>query len=759
MKQVQQDPNKKSIKKSVTFLPHIEVCEYCSMESQSSSELRALWKWPDENDPEEDTEDVLHELGVGPGAGANQAAWLQCLSRFVTPPMSRRRMVWDTLALIILAVEVISFPLSAFEAIEVMMTSEPTFIVMDWISACFWLSDMPLQFFAGYNTIEGKIEKRFSCTALRYLKSWFCLDLLIVSLDWASLVGHYDAEFLEALRLGKTVRGIRIVRGVRILRLAKVAPMLRNVADSLYGDLNVLIFKISSIVLSVVCVNHFIACFWYWLGSFTGAGGQPSWTTDIQAGAESAGFQYVAAFHWSLSNFATATTRINAINTWEHIYAVFVLFAGLVSFASSLSAITSAVTDYRSVEVDTLQNEKKLRSFFGDRAISPAMSSRIWDFVRSRRRTRPKLTENNVILLNGLPKILRIELRKDMFIPHLQAHPLFQGLELADPHVISRLCDRGLEFRGVPPMEDVFNRAEKAAHAYYCISGQLQYYFQRPQARRSVSGAIDVHAGEWIAEGALWFDNWVHFGWLRAKTPSEFLILNVEVFQMVALKSPSPYLGSTIYKQAWVKQLKDDVRSQEEGVTRLFKGRPTDLAGDKQLLEHIAYDAFPDLARRYEMRFNPEILKLGRSERPDAALAFRTEALIRTLTQYRERIHRALRAFAEGATPDIVAFATAIAACASGSRWELVLVLLREMSSEQLEPPVVAYNAAMTACTSAVSWDGAPAAALALYSFMQGFHMAPEAAGDACGLREIFSDTLIGAGTFLDSIPGSRSRL
>lgn len=605
------DPNKKSVKKSVTFLPHIEVCEYSSMESQDSSELRALWKWPDENDPEEDTEDIFHELGVGPGAGANQAAWLQCLSRFVTPPMSRRRMVWDTLALIILAIEVIAFPLSAFEAIEVLMTSEPTFIVMDWISACFWLTDMPLQLFAGYNTIEGKIEKRFSYTALRYLKSWFCLDLLIVSLDWASLVGHYDAEFLEALRVGKTVRGIRIVRGVRILRLAKVAPMLQNVADSLYGDLNVLIFKISNIVLSVVCVNHFIACFWYWLGSFTGEGGQPSWTTDVQAGAESAGFQYVAAFHWSLSNFATATTRINAINMWEHIYAIFVLFAGLVSFASSVSAITSAVTDYRSVEVDTLQNEKKLRSFFGDRAISPAMSSRIWEFVRSRRRTRPKLTESNVILLTGLPKILRIELRKDMFIPHLQAHPLFQGLELADPHVISRLCDRGLEFRGVPPMEDVFNRAEKAAHVYYCISGQLQYYFQRPQARRSVSGAIDVHAGEWIAEGALWFDNWVHFGWLRAKTPSEFVLLNVEVFQMVALKSPSPYLGSTIYKQAWVKQLKDDVRAQEEGVTRLFKGRPTDLAGDKQLLEHIAYDAFPDLARRYEMRFNPEILKLG----------------------------------------------------------------------------------------------------------------------------------------------------
>ena len=31
---------------------------------------------------------------------------------------------------------------------------------------------------------------------------------------------------------------------------------------------------------------------------------------------------------------------------------------------------------------------------------------------------------------------------------------------------------------------------------YYVIGGHLQYYFQRPQARRAISGAIDVNAGE-----------------------------------------------------------------------------------------------------------------------------------------------------------------------------------------------------------------------------------------------------------------------
>ena len=68
------------------------VLRYISMESQSSSELRALWKWPDENDPEEDisnpqslielsrgssrqdTEDLLHELGVTSSRGTQRAA-------------------------------------------------------------------------------------------------------------------------------------------------------------------------------------------------------------------------------------------------------------------------------------------------------------------------------------------------------------------------------------------------------------------------------------------------------------------------------------------------------------------------------------------------------------------------------------------------------------------------------------------------------------------------------------------------------------
>ncbi|CAJ1347010.1 unnamed protein product [Effrenium voratum] len=156
-------------------------------------------------------------------------------------------------------------------------------------------------------------------------------------------------------------------------------------------------------------------------------------------------------------------------------------------------------------------------------------------------------------------------------------------------------------------MEDLFARAERAAFMYYVIGGSLQYHMLRPHPRRSNTAAIQVQPGEWVSEGALWFENWVHFGWLRAKTACEFLLVNVEVFQAVAMKSPSPYLGSTIYKQAWVKRIKEDVRKQEDGVTRLLLGRPSDLSGDRQIAEHIAADAFPDLAKKYDRLLHPSL--------------------------------------------------------------------------------------------------------------------------------------------------------
>ncbi|CAK8996996.1 unnamed protein product, partial [Durusdinium trenchii] len=479
-------------------------------------------------------------------------------------PMSRKRLVWDLLALIILSAEVVLFPLTAFEQLEAIMTTATFFITFDWISAVYWLMDMPLQLFCGFNTFEGKVERRFSRTSMRYLRSWFLLDVIIVSIDWISLIGFYDSQFTEALRVGKTVRGIRIIRGVRILRLAKLAPFFQHIIDSVHSDISLLLLKFWIIIVIAFCLNHFIGCGWYLIGSVTAQDGNESWVVQAGLAERGAGYQYVTALHWSLSNFAIATTRIHAVNEYEHWFGVVVLLVGLVCFASCLAAIGRLVTRYQQQESGAIYNEKTLRSFLGDRSISPVMSQRVWQFLRGKRRNRARLSEQDVVLLKDLPKVLRVELRKDMYMPLLSHHPLFQGLQLSDPHIIAKMCDRGLNFRTALPLEDIFSRAEKSTYMYYIISGNQLYHIVRPN-RRANTGAVSVSPGEWVGEGALWFENWAHFGWLRAKTASELLLVNVDTFQQVAMKSPSPYLGSTIYKQAWVKRIKEDVKHGEDG--------------------------------------------------------------------------------------------------------------------------------------------------------------------------------------------------
>jgi len=577
-----------SFRKKVSFWENIEVLEYEGLDQSTQELMRASWKWPTEDDIDQQEEDnILPELTYS-GVENSRVSTLDArLMPFVTAPMSRKRLVWDTLALLVISMEVILFPLSAFEQIEARMTSEEFFIVMDWISAVYWLTDMPLQFFVGFNTHEGKVERRFSRTAMRYVKSWFLLDVLIVTLDWVSLVGFYDGEFLEALRIGKSVRGIRIIRGVRILRLAKLLPFIQHIFDAVHSDLALLCLKLVCIVMIAFALNHFIGCMWYLIGTATAADGMESWTTISGVAERNPGYQYVTALHWSLSNFAIATTRIHAVNEWEHWFGVLVLLVGFVCFASGLAAIARIVSRYYSQEISTIHAEKALRKFLGDRSTSPKMSQRVWSFLRGQKRNRQRLCEHDVELLKDLPKVLRVELRKDMYVPLLLHHPLFQGMELADPHVIAKICDRGLDFRSVPPWEDVFARAEKASYMYYVISGSLLYHIVRPH-RRSNAGVVEVFKGEWVGEGGLWFENWVHFGWLRAKTACELLLVRIDVFKAVAMKSPSPYLGSAIYKQAWVRRAKEDVKRHEDGVTRLFLGRPSDLGGDKGTIEAMA---------------------------------------------------------------------------------------------------------------------------------------------------------------------------
>lgn len=558
--------------------------------------LSVAWKWPVDSEHDED-EDSMTDQPKGP---EERSGLDKDCSRFVLRPMGCRRLTWDISALIFITCDTLLFPLQAIQPIADSMDNTAGFLVWNWISLVFWSLDFPSQFFVGYIAAGGELEMRFALTSRRYLRTWCLFDFVIIAIDFVSVVGYIESDVAVVLRLQKGLRGLRILRAARLLRAAKLVSMLQRLTDIVNSDIGLFVLKIFKLILIVLLINHYLGCGWYWIGTLDSEHG---WIAVNGLDRQSNAYRYVTSLHWSLTHFTPASMDITPQSELERTYAVCLLFIGMISFCGCISTVTIALGHIRSFEAARHREEHQLRLFLGERSVSATMSSRVWEFIRHERKNRTPLQEKEVQMLAQLPRLLRSDLRLEMFGPVLQHHPMFRGLVTTDPHVLRRLCDRGLSFQSFPTMEDVFGKGERGRHMFFVVSGQLEYHLRRPRSQRrsstkpstSWTSGLPVERGDWVSEGALWFENWAHFGWLRTRTAAELVVVDAEVFRRFALLSPSPYSGSVIYRNALLHRMKEDARSNEDGITKVFNRRPSDLAGDRQVIEEIAREAFPEL--------------------------------------------------------------------------------------------------------------------------------------------------------------------
>merc|ERR1712190_267911 len=101
-----------------------------------------------------------------------------------------------------------------------------------WILRLFWTFDMALTFNSGFMTSDGAIELRRKKIVSRYLRTWFILDVLVVSVDWIEFfVSAVVSEGLSMARFGKVGRILRILRLFRLLRLARMSEVLNNFTE------------------------------------------------------------------------------------------------------------------------------------------------------------------------------------------------------------------------------------------------------------------------------------------------------------------------------------------------------------------------------------------------------------------------------------------------------------------------------------------------------------------------------------------------
>jgi len=266
------------------------------------------------------------------------------------------------------------------------------------------------------------------------------------------------------------------------------------------------------------------------IGNQKSANGAKSWVSTYSLEHEPPPAQYITCLHWALAQFTPAPSNVHPCNVMERVYASVILIFGLVAYSSFLSNITSLLTETKNRSLERRRQLTSLRRFLFENRISISLGIRVWAFVRKSSHCIKKRThENELQVLQNLPKSLRLELRQEVYYPVISWHPLFENMTHCFKDVVSSLCCETLSQHSYVAPCEVFMRGDPASRMYFVVSGQLEY------SCNSVTGGLKICPTLWIGEHGLWMAGWSYRGTLKAEEPSELYELEVAAFQKIVV--------------------------------------------------------------------------------------------------------------------------------------------------------------------------------------------------------------------------------
>jgi len=306
------------------------------------------------------------------------------------------------------------------------------------------------------------------------------MDVLLILVDTAI----FSLELIQAssssplFRSGRLVRILRMVRLVRLLRVAKLEREFMLLANHFLSAYTVMALKIVWYLVLMLSVNHLIACCWYAVGSWTTSLG--NWLQRSNIDEADFAQSYVAAMHWSLTQFTPSTNPIAPDNGWERFYAIWVILLAMACFSSFLGSIGSSVNSMRMARNEELMQSAKLERFFMERNLSVELFSKVKSAIRADGLVTIRLKEDDVTLMRSVPERFKIQLHTEMFMSSLMEFHIWPSWKhREDQSFFISVCHHSMRENVCKLGQDVFLPNTKCNHAYILESGSLEYNVHR----------------------------------------------------------------------------------------------------------------------------------------------------------------------------------------------------------------------------------------------------------------------------------------
>ena len=191
----------------------------------------------------------------------------------VLNPRGSKVQVWDLLTALCLLFTAVVTPFEVcfvYDPIIPATTQQTTLLVVNQVVNGFFVADIIVNFILAYPNGSGGFERRHSKIAMRYLRSWFMLDMIsVIPFDLMAIGGVFgdpDSVNKAALRLPRVMKLLRLFKLVRVLKASRIISRWES-RISLTHAARTLLFWLAVIIFCM----HLMGAFWGFLPQLMGS--------------------------------------------------------------------------------------------------------------------------------------------------------------------------------------------------------------------------------------------------------------------------------------------------------------------------------------------------------------------------------------------------------------------------------------------------------------------------------------------------------